>query len=108
MTKSSGEACGPSGPVSIAGASEISRASSPLKPLVISVSLPERSTITVCGSPVPFIAALEALGDRQHRREDDDDAGDTDDRRRLDEPSRCGIERSVTPVTARICDSQFI
>jgi hypothetical protein len=39
------------------GASVMSRASSPENPLVISVSLPARITITVRGSPVPCIAA---------------------------------------------------
>ena len=46
-------------------------------------------TITVCGSPTPAIAALEAFGDRQHADEHDDDAGDADDRdRRRAEPLR--------------------
>ncbi len=79
MTKSSGEACTPSGPCSMPAVSAMSRVSSPPNPLVISVSLPERRTMTVCGSPVPCIALAEAFGNREHRGEDDDDARDADD-----------------------------
>ena len=80
MTKSSGEAIGPRSFRAMPGVSMMSRAVSPLRPLVISVSLPARITITVCGSPTPAIAAREAFGDRQHAEEHDDDAGDADDR----------------------------
>jgi hypothetical protein len=107
MTKSSGEAIGPSGPRSMPGASTISFASSPESPLVISVSLPDRNTSTRSGSPAPVIAALNPSAI-------DNTAVKTMTTPAMpmiatvDEPSRWPIERRVTPVTAKVCESQFM
>ena len=107
ITNSSGEACTPSAPRSMPGASVMRRASSPEKPLVISVSLPDRMTITVRGSPLPCIAARNPSAI-------DSTAQNTMTTPPIpmmattEEPSRCGIDCRVTVVTAMVCDSQFI
>ena len=107
MTKSSGEAIGPSGPRSMPGASTISFASSPDSPLVISVSLPDRMTITRSGSPAPVIAALNPSAI-------DSTAVKTMTTPAMpmiatvDEPSRWPIDRRVTPVTAIVWEIQFM
>ena len=89
------------------GASEMSFTCSPEKPLVISVSLPARSTMTVCGSPVPVIAARKpsAIDSTAVKTITTPAMPMT---ATVDEPSRCGIDRSVTPVTAMIWESQFM
>ena len=92
ITNSSGEACTPSGPRSMPGASVMSRASSPEKPLVISVSLPDRMTITVRGSPVPCIAARNPSAIDSTAHEHDDHAADPDD----------GDDRGAEPLRDRL------
>jgi hypothetical protein len=77
----------------------MSLTSSPENPLVISVSLPWRRTMTVCGSPVPLIAARKpsAIDSTAVKTMTTPAMPIT---ATIVDPRRWGIERSVTPVTA--------
>ena len=95
MTKSSGDAIAPRSSRAMPGVSMMSRAVSPLRPLVISVSLPARMTITVCGSPTPAIAALKPSAiDSTPRKTTTTPAMPMI--ATADEPSRCRIDRRLT------------
>jgi hypothetical protein len=56
ITSSSGDASGPDASFAIPGFSWMKRTCSPPSPLVISLSAPERITITVSSSPVAAMA----------------------------------------------------
>ena len=104
MTKSSGEATAPSSSRWMPGVSMIRRAVSPLRPLVISVSLPARITMTVCGSPTSLIAFRKPSAiDSTPRNTSTTPAMPMI--ATTEEPIRCEIDRRLTPVTAKICES---
>src|SRR5215207_4954185 len=107
MTNSSAEASGPSGARSMPGAFTIVRTSSPLRPLVISVSDPDLRIMTRRSSPFSLIAARKPSAiDSTEVKTITTPA--TPITATADEPSRCEIDLSVTTVTARICENAFI
>ena len=80
MTKSSGEACGPSGPFSIAGRFRDQTgflAAETARHLGVAALVQHDHRLRIAGS---LHGGLEALGNREDGREDDDDAPDADDR----------------------------
>ena len=90
----------------IAGASAISFACSPSRPLVISVSAPSRRTRTVSGDP----ASIKTF---RNPSPIDNTAMNTMTTPAMpitataDEPSRWRIVRMFNAVTAKICEIQF-
>src|SRR5262245_7396054 len=82
----------------------MTRTASPARPLVISVSLPALRISTTSGSPEAFIVAFTPSAiDRTATKTSTTPAMPMT--ATAEEPSRAGMERMLTPVTAMICDS---
>ncbi len=107
ITKSSADASGPEASRAMPGASSITRTSSRPKPLVISESEPERSTIASEGEPEETIArrkpdATESTPTRTSTTPAMPMTEDSAD------PRRSGIVRRLNAVSEATCTNQLI